>query len=220
MICASLTEKSAELMVKAAGRTKADLVEVRLDFMKSQLDVEKLAKIKKPVIATCMPSWEGGRFTGSEKERIELLERALPFASYVTIELNTKPLYRSRIIQEARKKRVKAIVAYHDHKKTPKKSRIKAIISRELRLGDIAKVAYTPKTSGDVLALLNALLEKKPGMKVIALSMGKLGRVTRILGPLMGSYLTYGSVSKGKKAGSGQLTVDELIKINAILNTH
>jgi len=215
MICASLTEKTADGMVKVGNETKADLVEVRLDFLEKTGDIEKLSKIRKPLIATCMPCWEGGRFKGSEKERVELLERTLGFASHVTIELRTPSRLRNRLIRQARLKKVKTIIAFHDFKKTPSKESIKRIIEQESRIGDIAKVAFMPKSQQDVLNLINILMEKKPKARVIALSMGSLGAITRIIGPFLGSYLTYGSPVEGKEAGPGQLTVDQLQRMTS-----
>ncbi|MFH1125948.1 MAG: type I 3-dehydroquinate dehydratase, partial [Candidatus Altiarchaeota archaeon] len=202
-----------EGMVKAANKTKADLVELRLDHLKKFDNIEKLSRIKKPIIATCMPKWEGGLFKRSERKRMEILERTLKFASHVTIELKTKPRFRDALIQKARKSKVKVIVAFHDFKKTPRKKEIIKVIKEERKLGDIAKIAFMPKNYNDVLTVIDLLLKQTPQKKLIALSMGELGRVTRILGPLLGSYLTYATPSKGKEAGPGQMTVDELRNI-------
>lgn len=219
MICASITEKTVDLMVKFGNKSKADLVELRLDCLKNFDGLEKLGKIKKPMIATCMPKWEGGLFNGTEKQRLRILEETLDFASYVTIELKTKPDARNRLIKKAKKKKVKVIVAYHDFRKTPPKKEILKIINEEKTLGDIAKVAFMPRSHDDVLNLINILVEKKPQTKIIALSMGKLGRISRLLGPLLGSYLTYASVSKEKRSAPGQLTVDELREMLSIIKT-
>jgi len=217
MICASVIEKSVGAMVRTANSVDADVVELRLDSLNDARGLEKFLSIKKPVIATCMPSWEGGRFKGTEQQRIKILEDALLFASYITIELRTVPRLRNKLVKAAKERNVNVIVAYHDFAKTPSKKRIEGIIAREMRIGDIAKVAFMPKDVNDVLTLLNVLSEKKQCVQVIALSMGPVGRISRILGPLLGSYLTYGSVSKSRSAGPGQMTVSELHEIFSIL---
>ena len=49
------------------------MVELRLDGVED-LDVPRaLDGRTKPVIVTCRPTWEGGRFTGSEEERRRFL---------------------------------------------------------------------------------------------------------------------------------------------------
>ena len=217
MICASITEKTITSMVRIANKVNADLVELRLDFLRKFDKLDKISKIKKPVIATCMPVWEGGRFKKSEEKRIKILKQSLDFVNYVTIELKTKPFLQSKLIKKARRKKVKVIVAFHNFEKTPSKNEILKIIDKEKKIGDIAKVAFMPKNNLDVLNLMNALLTRKK-TKVIALSMGKLGRVSRVLAPIFGSYLTYGSVSRGREAGPGQLTVDELTSILSTFN--
>jgi 3-dehydroquinate dehydratase type I len=217
MICASVTDKTVAAMVRTANRVNADVVELRLDYLKDSSRIEKLSSIKKPVIATCMPVWEGGRFKGTESQRIKVLEDALSFASYVTIELKTAPHLRARIIKASKIRNVTVIVAFHDFSKTPSKRSVESIIARELQIGDIAKVAFTSKDAKDVLTLMNVLAEKKPCLQVIALSLGSLGRISRVLGPMLGSYLTYGSVSKNRQAGPGQMTVSELKEIFIIL---
>jgi 3-dehydroquinate dehydratase-1 len=210
MICASLTEKTVEEMVRSGNKTKADLVEVRLDFLQDYSNLSRLALIKKPVIATCMPVWEGGRFKGSESQRLRLLEASLDFAKYVSIEFKTNAFARNKLLKKAREKKVKTIIAFHNFKKTPSRNELLQIIKKEFSIGDFAKIACMPKNMVDVLNLVNVLSESKNKSRIIALSMGKLGRVSRIICPLLGSFLTYGSVSKGREAGPGQLTVDEL----------
>ena len=42
--------------------------------------------------------------------------------------------------------------------------------------------------------------------------MGAVGRMTRILGPLLGSYLTYAATPWGESA-SGQIQIEELKKV-------
>ena len=68
----------------------ADMVELRLDGVRD-LDVAgALANCSRPVLATCRPEWEGGRFTGSEEERHRILSQALDHgAQFVDVEWAT-----------------------------------------------------------------------------------------------------------------------------------
>src|SRR5438046_6630054 len=66
----------AELRLRHARDTPADLVELRLDGVRD-LDVAgALGGRKRPVIVTCRPTWEGGRFDGSEEDRLQILAQA------------------------------------------------------------------------------------------------------------------------------------------------
>ena len=218
MICASIVESSMDKAVEAANSASSDLVEVRLDYLKAYGGLERLGGIKKPAVATCMPVWEGGRFKGSEKQRMRVLSEASSFSDYVSIELRTDNSPRSALIKRAQEKGVKVIVAYHDFEKTPAPGEIKKILVKEERTGaDVGKIAFLAQDYGDVLRTMQVLLDKDRRMPVIALSMGDAGRVSRILGPLLGSYMTFASPSKGKEAAPGQLTVDELKKVLSIV---
>lgn len=218
MICASITEPLVNEMVKTANSTHADIVEIRMDYLREVKGIEKLEEIKKPLIATCMPQWEGGRFKGSEDERISILQDAIKFSDYISIELRTKEVLRNKIINEAREGGVKVIVSYHDFEKTPNEEEILEILKKEQEAGgDIAKIAFMPKNYEDILKTMKVLLENKLKIPIIAISMGELGKISRILGPLFGSYLTFASPGKGKESAPGQLTVDELRKVFEIL---
>src|SRR5258705_7567097 len=67
----------AELIAARDAVTRADIVELRLDGVED-LDVAGALRGRtRPVIATCRPSWEGGRFDGSEERRRTALMQAL-----------------------------------------------------------------------------------------------------------------------------------------------
>ncbi|MCX6695039.1 MAG: type I 3-dehydroquinate dehydratase [Candidatus Altiarchaeota archaeon] len=213
LICVPLVEKTVEEDVALANSLDCDLVEVRLDYLKNASGVEKLAGIKKPVIATCMPAWEGGLFGGSEEERVSLLESCLPYCRYVSVELKTDEDLRQNLIKKAKKRNVKVIVAFHDFKSTPSFEDIVETLDDEERVGaDIVKVAFMANDHADVLTLLRALVERKKSVPVIALSIGEKGKMSRILAPVFGSYLTFASASKDKVSAPGQMALDEMKK--------
>jgi 3-dehydroquinate dehydratase I len=218
MICASITEPVLKNMIDAANYSSADIVEIRLDCLENHTGVEMLREINKPLIVTCMPSSEGGKFSGPEEERIRILLEGVQYANYVSLELSTKKEFRDRIIYEAKTRDTKVIATYHDHKKTPNVKEIEDILKREKDMGaDIAKVAFKANDYGDVLTLMGVLVENDVGIPIIAISMGEYGKISRILGPLLGSYLTFASPAKGQEAAPGQLTVEELHTVFDIL---
>ena len=88
LLCETVTGRSmAELLAARDGATHGDMVELRLDGV-ADLDVAgALAGRRVPVVVTCRPTWEGGRFDGSEEKRAEILARAIDAgAEYVDIE--------------------------------------------------------------------------------------------------------------------------------------
>jgi 3-dehydroquinate dehydratase type I len=219
MICASITEPALKNMIDAANFSSADMVEIRLDCLEKYAGPEKLREIVKPLIVTCMPASEGGKFSGTEEERMKILFEAVQYADYVSLELSIKKDQRERILYEARTRDTKVIATYHDYKKTPSTKEIKEILKKEKKTGaDIAKVAFMANDYGDVMNLMSVLLENDIGIPIIAVSLGEYGKISRILGPLLGSYLTFASPAKGQEAAPGQLTVEELHTVFDILS--
>ena len=75
---------------------------------------------------------------------------------------------------------------------------------KEKKIGDIAKIAVMPKTMKDTLTILE-LSSKEDDL--IAISMGELGKYTRIITPLFGSPITY--ATGGKPSAPGQLEIEK-----------
>ncbi len=217
-ICAAVMEDDLGKAVAKANKIAADIIEIRLDLLPKGADMSHLSKIRKPVMATCMPVWEGGSYVGTEGERASMLSSALSFVDYVTVELNMDAGLRDKLASEARAKSVKVVVANHDFEKTPSFHQIVEVLRREERAGaDIAKVAYMPSSEDDVYAVLSAQLLSGIKIPAIALSMGELGRITRVVGPMLGGYLTFASTSHDSGTAPGQYTVDEMKSIKEAL---
>src|SRR5216684_1451189 len=78
---------TAELRAQRDTVTDADLIELRLDSVCDPDVAAALAGRRRPVVVTCRPTWEGGRFSGSEDDRRRILAEALALgAEYVDIE--------------------------------------------------------------------------------------------------------------------------------------
>jgi 3-dehydroquinate dehydratase-1 len=208
-VVASLTsdieEKSRE-----AEKKGADAVEVRMDLYDGEIvDIEKS---ELPVIATNRPEWEGGGFSGSEKDRIEKLKEATSYADAVDIELEAKDFH-GEIIEEAEKNDAEVIVSSHDFSKTPKKEEMIETLEKAGGIGDVAKIAVKAEESSDSLRLLEAAEEADT--EVAAMAMGGPGSYTRIVSPIHGSKITYASL--GEKTAPGQLSVEEVVKAYKML---
>lgn len=217
-ICVPLVADSVESMINSAKDADVDLVELRLDYLSDTSDISALADITQDKIVTCMPSWEGGKFKKSEEDRLNLLGQSLEFADYVTIELKTEELVRDKLVKQAKDSNVKVIIASHDFERTPSKDEIKKILADEADAGaDIAKVAFMPSNYKDVLTVLDVLVDKPLDLPVIAVSMGEVGKVSRILAPLFGSYLTFASAFAGAESAPGQITLKDLKNMEKIM---
>ncbi|XP_022723003.1 bifunctional 3-dehydroquinate dehydratase/shikimate dehydrogenase, chloroplastic isoform X2 [Durio zibethinus] len=95
LICTPIMADSIDKMVTDMAKAKdstADLVEIRLDCLKSFNPYEDLKVLIKecplPTLFTYRPVWEGGEYDGDEKERLDVLRLAMELgADYIDVEL-------------------------------------------------------------------------------------------------------------------------------------
>lgn len=191
----------------------ADMIEVRLDLEAGDplgaLKEVRLATSKQ-IIATNRMAAEGGKFEGSERERIEMLRRASDYSDYVDIELRA-PL-RDEIMKRVDKP---FIVSYHDFDGMLGLDEMRSILEEMKKTrAAIAKIAMTPSGLKDNLKILEFLLEVD--MPLCMIAMGEVGRHLRAVAPLYGSVLTYGYVSE--PTAPGQLSVSELRQALSLLD--
>jgi 3-dehydroquinate dehydratase I len=226
LICVTITEANVEDALESMKRAKeggADLVELRLDYI-GELDDAKIGDlvdgIEIPKIVTIRPEGQGGYWKGEEKDRINHLMTCLSFgAQYVDVEDSMDIGWRYEMGKACKNSGAAMIISHHDFKKTPSKQEMIDICKNEFAAGaSIAKIAVTPNSIEEVSNVLGVMETfKVQGKKVIGISMGKLGVITRIAGPQVGAYLTYVCLEKGKESAEGQLTLEQMKGIFDIL---
>jgi 3-dehydroquinate dehydratase/shikimate dehydrogenase len=184
---------------RTQAEADADLVELRLDFM-AKPDVDAaLAGRQKPVVVTCRPVREGGRFDGPEEDRLRLLERAHQLgAEYIDLEWDARcdDLVRARGGRGL-------IVSRHDFTGTP--ANAAELLDGLRRTG--AEIAKLSVMTGR-LADLSALLALPQDDRSIVIGMGRAGMATRILAGRFGSRWTYA----GHAVAPGQITARRLLQ--------
>src|SRR5712692_7591191 len=124
-VCVSVAAPDVQELlgkVQQAERLTANLIEVRLDKLRSHQGLSKLAKsAEKPLIATNRPLSENGSYAGSEKKRFRILQEAVEEGfEYVDLEIASKGI--ERATETLREKGGKIILSHHDHFRTPNKS--------------------------------------------------------------------------------------------------
>ena len=198
MICVSLAELTLDECL--AALVGLPFAEIRLDRMEglSLDDVGTLFASHKRLIATCAP---GGLPDDARKAR--LLAAVGAGAAYVDVELEAKEPYREEIIAEAGKHGCRVIISFHDHEKTPDQQTLSSIVADSFRKGaDIAKIACAVRSERDNARLLGLLDDSR---KIVVIGMGKKGRITRVVAPLMGSPFTFASLIEGRETAKGQI---------------
>lgn len=187
----------------------SSLVEIRADYI-ANLSIEDIEEIKLHTrvdsIFTCRKKEEGGFFKGSEEERISILKKAIDAQfDFVDIELSAMKEH-----QISKKGITKLIISYHNFEKTPSYWDMQNIIAEMNSFGpDILKIATMMNEEYESTKIYRLLTNKPHNEERIVLGMGEKGRMTRILGPLLGSYLTFASTEFGGSA-PGQIELSEL----------
>jgi 3-dehydroquinate dehydratase I len=186
---------------------QVDFFEVRMDLIgPGWLELAKM--LNKPWIACNRRQEEGGQGEPDEiKREKELLWAAEAGAEIVDIEYQTRNLAE---FVPLLKDRSRCLISFHDLVGTPSFKTLVAIVENQIRSGaEICKVVTTAQDSEDNFTLLR-LIHEFPETKMVALAMGEPGRLSRILSPLAGGYLTFASAARGKESAGGQMTVSEL----------
>ncbi|MCK5281998.1 MAG: shikimate dehydrogenase [Nanoarchaeota archaeon] len=214
MICCSIAanerEKVIEDMLRA--KSKADLIEIRLDYI-SELNLDDIREIISrkpcPLIMTCRKKDEGGKFSGTEERRLEILKKCIEFgADYLDIELSSGKEIVSELIENKDNSRI--IVSYHNFDLLPEN--IDNIYAEIKATGcDIVKAACMANSLPDNLRMFELIKKaKNEDINIIGICMGEKGEISRILNTAYGSYLTFGCLDKGKESAPGQISCEFL----------
>ena len=201
LLCATVTGATTEELRANRDRvTGADLVELRLDYVDRPDVAGALAGRATPVIVTCRPTWEGGRFPGSERERLGLLGAALDAgAEFIDVEWRAdfQPLIR-------RHGGDRMVLSTHDFERIPDDIGDRYHAMRATGAA-VVKVAAATRGLCDTLALA-ALGRGGAAERRVVIGMGPAGVVSRVLAGRFGSCWTYA----GEGVAPGQIELPRL----------
>lgn len=211
--------------------SKIDLVEWRVDFYEDVFDypalnktLEDLRKVIKntPLLFTFRTKKEGGEQDISMEKYSELNIAAARsgMVELVDVEIMSGDEAVERLITAIHNFDVKVIASNHDfHKTPPKEDLIFRLRKMQDMNADILKIAVMPQSKEDVLELLSAtdLMKLNYAEKpIVTMAMGSLGVVTRLVGEVFGSSMTFGAV--GQTSAPGQIPVNELDDVLRIIH--
>ena len=203
VIAASIPGPSAAeaaAQIESARRAGADLAELRLDLFERPDPGPFLEKKSLPLIATCRPAWEGGRWVGNEDDRIAVLRDAgRAGADWIDLEF--------KAYKDFDRGNAKLILSWHDVEKAPPDP---GALARKMAAlePDLIKLAVTAQGTADVLEAVRAQQRlERPGAVI---PMGEWGEAARILYSRLGGFITYAAVERGRETAPGQLAVSDL----------
>ena len=208
-ICVTLAESSnatlIDRMVELAPM--ADLFEVRGDALDDP-DLLTLLRAKtRPLVFSCrLPAQGGLRALPVARRRRLLLEAVKRGYDYVDVEHDSG--FTDVMIEKAGRG---LIVSHHDFEGLPED--LDRLYVRMTALGaDIVKLAVTPHSVADVgrLWAFASSVQRMGGPPLVAIAMGPLGTLTRLLGGRFDAPLTYACPGTGQAVAPGQLPASDL----------
>lgn len=233
MLAVVITGKNRKDVVNAINSLKKsyyeDLIELRLDYIdiknfdsKSKFldDIISTAKIfGKTAIITIRKKSESGFFGASEEKRIELLNKSVELgADYVDVESSCDEAAIKKIIKNKRKSKI--IVSHHNFKETPDNLSLSKSYNKIKSLNpDLIKIVTYANSVTDNFKIFDLIKKAgKENKKIIAFCMGPYGEFSRILSIILGSAVTYASISHGKESASSQIALNEMKNVYRIKN--
>lgn len=194
--------------LRAAG-PRIELAEIRLDLMDS-FDLPRLIR-EAPcgLIITCRPPREGGRFSGSEAERLAILREALELGcAYVDVEWDSVER-----LERPRDTNSRVMVSRHWLDQMPASfwPTYETLRAR----ADVVKLVGLARQPAEILPVLELL--QRATTPVVAIAMGAAGRLTRLVAPCYAScLLTYAAASLTSTTATGQYNLHEMIEVYAL----
>ena len=215
-LCIPIVEATVEKALIAIQEVNrwADLIELRVDYLKRVELAPLLENRQKPLIVTNRRKEEGGKYKGEEKKRLSVLREAIDLgADYIDVELATKRSFLQGLV--GNKGRTQVILSSHNFQRTPSLKELQRLCGQMIRLeADVIKIVPFARAWEDNLTILSLIpYARERRQKIVAFCMGEKGKISRIFSPFLGAAWTYASLNRSRASASGQLAVEEMKEI-------
>ncbi|WP_159592876.1 type I 3-dehydroquinate dehydratase [Streptococcus halichoeri] len=196
-----------------------DLIEWRADYLPKEAIIsvapaifEKFAG--REIIFTLRTSEQGGQLSLTDDEYVAILKEinSIYNPDYIDFEYFTHKDVFHHMLEFPN-----LILSYHNFEETPE-SLMQAFSEMTKLAPRVVKIAVMPKSEQDVLDLMNYTRGFKtlnPEQTYATMSMGKLGRISRLSGDVVGSSWTF--VSMDESSAPGQVSLSDMKKIMTVL---
>lgn len=198
-IVASVSSESEAVHASFLGCV--DVVELRLDLFSHTPSLQFIKTLGKERILTVRKTSDGGRFQGSEEERLMIYKKYAGACQYVDVETGSDDSFfdlPSTIIE-----------SYHNFKETPPYRFLAELV--ESSKGEIFKIATMGRSKRDFVTIVRILSEFDG---TVAFLMGCGFSYTRIVAAIMGSPFIY--CHTGSSVAPGQIhaeMADEILRL-------
>ncbi|HES9618251.1 TPA: type I 3-dehydroquinate dehydratase [Streptococcus pneumoniae] len=198
----------------------ADIIEWRADYLPKEAILQVAPAIfekfaGRELVFTLRTRSEGGEIDLSPEEYIHLIKEVAQFyqPDYIDFEY-----YSYKDVFEEMLDFPNLVLSYHNFQETPEN--MMEILSELTILNPkLVKVAVMAHTKQDVLDLMNYTRGFKtlnPEQEYVTISMGKVGKVSRITADVTGSSWSFASLDE--VSAPGQISLASMKKIREILD--
>ncbi|VPK92181.1 3-dehydroquinate dehydratase, (3-dehydroquinase) (type I DHQase) [Streptococcus pneumoniae] len=198
----------------------ADIIEWRADYLPKEAILQVAPAIfekfaGRELVFTLRTRSEGGEIDLSPEEYIHLIKEVAQFyqLDYIDFEY-----YSYKDVFEEMLDFPNLVLSYHNFQETPEN--MMEILSELTILNPkLVKVAVMAHTEQDVLDLMNYTRGFKtlnPEQEYVTISMGKVGKVSRITADVTGSSWSFASLDE--VSAPGQISLASMKKIREILD--
>lgn len=221
-ICVSLLPSSvveAHSLIEKAEELGSDLIEIRFDNLEPTINFRELSDHGNiPKIATISSVNKIGKkvnVSNMDQQKI-LIQAAKSGFEFVDIGIASPNL--EKAIKKLKVLNCKPIISFHDFTGPLSLSALERILSKEILNGaEVCKIVTTANQIQDNLNILNFISQNSSKTCLVCFCMGKLGKISRLLSPLYGSFFTFASLKEGSETANGQLSFQEMKNVYKIL---
>ena len=198
----------------------ADIIEWRADFLPKEAILQVAPAIfekfaGRELVFTLRTRSEGGQIELSSEEYVQIIKEVAQLyqPDYIDFEYFSYKDVFDQMLDFPN-----LVLSYHNFQETPEN--LMEILSELTSLNPkIVKIAVMANTEQDVLDLMNFTRGFKtlnPEQEYVTISMGKVGKVSRITSDVTGSSWSFASLDEA--SAPGQISLSSMTKIRKILN--
>lgn len=234
-ICVPIIARTTDEIVSQAEKVKdcaAEIIEWRCDYFEDFTDIDQVLSVlqilksklhNKELLFTFRTLAEGGQKEIGLKdyEQLCLTVAKSGLVDLIDIELNLAEFLGRHFLKKLKKRHTMVVLSYHNFEKTLADPEMIFKVGLMYQLGaDIGKLAMMPSDINDVLRMMGIIQKAHNfyNLPLAVMSMGDLGKISRLSGELIGSVFTFGAY--GETSAPGQLPVDLLAQVIDALQIH
>ena len=151
--CVSIAEKTPKKVLALIKTVlqKSDFAEIRFDFLITK-DIPKTLELTKKYHNRCVftlrPKNQGGKFSGTEKERVSILKLMAEYNPYF-LDIEFSASQNRDLLSYVRKTKTPILVSWHDFNRTPSIKELLKKYQSMKKISNHTKIVTTARSIKD-----------------------------------------------------------------------